>query len=277
MVSTMSASHVKPVSTRPPTKAPSDPRVTAMIVEIAAARNPIVRMGLPPCMIWESTSLPSESVPRGWLREGVSYICDTSTVSSSGTKIGPMNATRTMVTTTRKPAKPTLLRAMSLSVEANLARNLPIAESLYRLSPVAAANRSVPSPDPDARIEPRIEQVGQQVDQHDHRRDHQENPLHDRVVPLLNGVVQDVAEPFVDEEPLDEEGPAEDERYGDAELGEGRKRGVPAHIGGVDPAFLETPRFGHGDVVLAQSRLGAASHSEHPQSDGAEHVGENGQ
>ena len=44
-----------------------------------------------------------------------------------------------MVETTRKPAKPTLLRAMSLSVEANHARTLPTAESLYRLSPVVAA------------------------------------------------------------------------------------------------------------------------------------------
>src|SRR5215207_11062629 len=277
MVKTMSASQVKPVSTRPPTKAPSDPRVTAMIVEIAAARYPIVRMGQPPWMIWESTSLPSESVPRGWLHDGVSYIWDTSTVSSSGTKSGPTKLTKTMVTTRMKPAKPTLLRAMSLSVEAILARNLPTADSLYRLSPVAAAIRSVPPSDPDARVEPGIEQVGQQVGQDDHRRDHQENPLHDRVIPLLDGVVEYIAEPLVDEEPLDEERPAKDERYGDAQLGEGRERGVPAHIGGGYPAFLDTPCFGHGNVVLAQSRLGAAPHREHPQSDGAEHVGGYGQ
>ena len=50
MVSTMSANQVKPESTRPPTKPPSDPRVTAIIVEMAAARNPIVRIGLPPLM-----------------------------------------------------------------------------------------------------------------------------------------------------------------------------------------------------------------------------------
>jgi hypothetical protein len=53
-------------------KAPSDPRLTAMVVEMAAARNPIVRIGLPPSMTYTSTSLPSESVPRGWLKEGVS-------------------------------------------------------------------------------------------------------------------------------------------------------------------------------------------------------------
>src|SRR5829696_8609984 len=213
MVSTMSASHVKPVSTRPPKKALSDPRITAIVVEIAAARNPIVRMGPPPWMIWECTSFPSQSVPRGWLRDGAWYIWETLTVSSSGMKIGPMKLTRTMVMTTMKPAKPTLLRAMSLSVEASHRTTLPAAESPYLLSPVVAAIRSLPSLDPDARVEPGVEQVCKQVGHYDHRRDDQKHPLHHRVVSLLYGVVEDVAEPFVDEEPLDDERPAEDERY----------------------------------------------------------------
>jgi hypothetical protein len=51
MVSTMSANQVDPVSTRPPRKPLSDPRLTAMVVEMAAARNPIVKIGLPPLMI----------------------------------------------------------------------------------------------------------------------------------------------------------------------------------------------------------------------------------
>ena len=123
-----------------------------MMVEIAAARYPIVRMGQPPWMIWESTSLPSESVPRGWLKDGDWYIWETRTVSSSGTKIGPRKETRIMVETSRKPAKPTLLRAMILSVEANHRTTLPAAESPYLLSPVVAAIRSVLSPDTDARV-----------------------------------------------------------------------------------------------------------------------------
>src|SRR5829696_7023111 len=182
-----------------------------------------------------------------------------------------------MVDTTRKPAKPTLLRAMSLSVEPNQARTLPTADSLKPLSPVVAAIRSVPARDPDTRVEPGVEQVGEQVGHDDHRRDDQKDPLHDGVVALLDGVVEQVAESFVDEQPLYEERPAEDEGYGDAQLGKGRKRGVASDVCRGDPALFEAPRFGHGHVVFAQGRLGAAPHGEHPEAYGAEHVGEYGQ
>src|SRR5215210_8533282 len=149
-----------------------------------------------------------------------------------------MNVTRTMVETTRKPAKPTLLRAMSLSVEANQASTLPTADSLKPLSPVVAAIGSVPACDPDARVEPGVEQIGEQIGHDNHRRDDQKHPLHDGVVALLDRVVEQIAEPFVDEQPLYKERPAEDERDGDAQLSKGRKRRVAADVGRGDPALL---------------------------------------
>jgi hypothetical protein len=59
-----------------------------------------------------------------------------STVVSSGIKIGPMKVIRTIATTTRKPANPTLLRAISFIVVANHLRILPAAESSNRVPPV---------------------------------------------------------------------------------------------------------------------------------------------
>ena len=46
---------------------------------------------------------------------------------------------------------------MSFNVEANHARILPTAEPPNLLSPVVAAILSVPTRDPDARIEPGVE------------------------------------------------------------------------------------------------------------------------
>src|SRR5262249_58176050 len=74
----------------------------------------------------------------------------------------------------------------------------------------AAARLPTASLVTDAGIEERIQGVHGQVEEDDHRHHHQVHALDDRVVPLVDGVEEEAADPGQAEDRLDHHGSAED-------------------------------------------------------------------
>src|SRR5579859_3741443 len=133
-----------------------------------------------------------------------------------------MNAIRTKRMKTMKPRSPARLRAIAASRPSPpaTARGAGCPGRSARLVPtVWATGLLFLRRDPNARIQPAIQQVREQVGDHHRGRDDQEDALHHRVVALVDAVLENPADPLVLEQRLDEQRTADDESGGDGDLG----------------------------------------------------------
>src|SRR5512136_923066 len=106
-----------------------------------------------------------------------------------GINNGPTNDTTMKKMTARNPMKPTLLWAIRRRVVLRLCQN----DAML----LASCHTH-------ARIEPAVQEFGQKVRENDGDGNDQENALHHRIVSGLDAAQQELANPLVDEDELDE-------------------------------------------------------------------------
>src|SRR5215469_16624026 len=144
----------------------------------------------------------------------------TSVGSVCGTRNGPISAIRMMALSARKPMNPARLRRIALKKSCTDAT--ACCDALGRVSSIAVsivcATSLLLACDPDARVQPAVEQVGKQVGHDNGRGDDHEDALHDGVVTLENRLQEHVSDALVLEDRLDQDRAADHKPGGDREL-----------------------------------------------------------
>ena len=114
-----------------------------------------------------------------------------------------------------------------------------------------------------------VHDVGEEIGEQHEDRDHEEDPLHQRVVLVCDGLEEHVADARVGEDDLSQDRAAHDEAEREGEPGHVRQDGVARRVGQGDPAPRQPLGLGQQHVVLAEGRHHDVAHAEQPAGDRA--------
>src|SRR5260221_2345618 len=189
-----------------PDAMPTPPPIT---IAISVAAKPMIRDIRPPEMISLSMSMPPSSQPSQWFADGGANTAQLGAVVEYGAISGAAIARMTKNTMMPRPSAAALRSAMAWRMSpARLLDTVPVRPASVAIALIGAppARRSLADP----RIELEVRKVGQEIEHHDRDGQDQEAALQHRIVALVDGLPERLADAGPGEDVLDQDRAADD-------------------------------------------------------------------
>src|SRR5262249_51310679 len=227
-----STSMTRPIarSGHPPTYPPMRPSAVPATKAMAMLETATPRAMRLPWTVRLSTSRPKRSVPKGGARDGAVRASD------ALIRVGAWGA-----------------RAPASAASSTMAATIPVPKSTSRFRSAGRRARrqsDAASAIPDARVDPRVDQVDQEVGDHEERADEQDGPLDERVVPLEDAPQEESPDAGQREDLLGDDHAAQQVADLDARHRDERDQAVLERVAPQDAGLRQPLGARRPDVVL---------------------------